>query len=61
MEKQLKETFNYSAEDVRYININESSTPTIMLRVGAEKISSKLVFFARFALSLLTIMERIEE
>ena len=26
MEKQLKETFNYSAEDVRYINVKESST-----------------------------------
>ena len=28
MEKQLKETFNYSAEDVRYINVKESSTLT---------------------------------
>ena len=26
MEKQLKETFNYSAEDVPYINNNESAT-----------------------------------
>ena len=45
MGKQLKETFNYSAEDARYINVKESSTPTLMLRVGAEKISRKLVFF----------------